>query len=105
MVRRLVEHEHVDAGIDQFRQREPSLFSTGKIAHVFVNVVTGEQELRQKRAQLTGSSSRWRDATQLHDDLVAIVEIVELLRVITDLHFRAPTNLARERRKLVEDRL
>src|SRR6185369_4409352 len=57
-----------------------------------------------ERPQLTRRCSRWRHTTQLHNDLVAIVEIVQLLRVVSDLNLRAPTNLTSKRRKLVEYR-
>src|SRR5713226_7844286 len=53
MIRRLVEHQHVSARINQLGQRESSLLSAGKIAHVFVNVVADKQKLCQKRSQLT----------------------------------------------------
>src|ERR1043166_9646164 len=102
MVGRLVEHQHVHTRVDQLRQRESSLLAPRKISHVFVNVVAGKQKLREERSQFSGGSSRRRDAAQLHDDLVAIVQIVELLCVVTNLNLRTPTNLAAKRIKFVQ---
>src|SRR6185369_7730377 len=100
----LVEHEHVHARVDQLREGESSLLTARQIAHVFVNVVTGEQELREKRSQLAGSRRRRRDAAQLHNYLVAVVEIVKLLRVVTNLNLRAPADFTAERLELFEYR-
>ena len=105
MVCRLIEHQHIHARIDQLRQRQSSLLATGQIADVLVNVVAGEKKLREKRSQLAGGRARRRHATQLHDDLVAIVQIIELLRVVANLDFCAPTNLTGERWNLVQNRL
>src|SRR5689334_3479529 len=104
MVRRLVEHQHVHARVDQLRERESSLLTARKISHVLVNIITGKQKLGEKRSQLTGSRSRRRDAAQLHDDLVAIIEIVELLRVVANLNLRAPTHLTANWIELVQYR-
>src|SRR5712691_11649020 len=50
MISRLVEHEHVHPRVNQLGQRESSLLSAGKIAHVLVNVIADKQKLRQKRS-------------------------------------------------------
>src|SRR5688500_5601153 len=101
MVRRLIQNQNVYTRVDQLCERQSSLLTTGEISDVLVNVVTGKQKLRQERSQLTSSSTRRRNATQLHDDLVAIVEIVELLCVVSNLNFCTPTNFAAERHDLV----
>src|SRR5258708_16899483 len=86
MIRRLVEHEHVHARIDQLGQRESSLLSAGKIAHMLVDVIADEQKLRQKRSQLACGRARRRYPAQFHDDLISVVERFELLRVIANLN-------------------
>src|SRR5689334_14016068 len=48
----LVQHQHVNARIDQFGQRESSLLSSGQVANVFVDIVTEEKKLREERTQL-----------------------------------------------------
>src|SRR5712692_4077290 len=102
MICRLVEHQNVYARINQLGQRESSLLSAGKIAHVFVNVIADKQKLCQKRSQLACRRIRGSDAAQFHDDLVAVVEVLELLRVIAKLNLRAPAQLARQRWNLAE---
>src|SRR5215212_4967096 len=104
MVSRLVKDENVHARVDQLRQGESSLLTTGKIAHVLVDVVASEEKLRQKRAQLAGRRTRRRNATQLHHDFVAIIEIVELLGVVTNLNFCAPAHFTTQRPELVQNR-
>src|SRR5690349_4382795 len=104
MVRRLVEHQHVHTRIDQLREGESSLLTAREILDVLVDVVAGKQKLREERSELTGSGTRRRHTTQLHDDLVTIVEIVELLCVITDLDLRAPAHFAAEWLELLEYR-
>src|SRR5882724_10078925 len=95
MIRRLVKHQDVDSGINEFGERESSLLSTRQIAYVLVNVIAREQKLSQERTQLAGGCRRWRDPTQLHDNFVSIVEVFQLLRVVTDFDFTAPTKLSR----------
>src|SRR5687767_1323900 len=102
MVCRLVQDQNVNARVDQLSESQPALLTARKISDVLVNVVTGKQKLRQERTQLTRSSSRRSNTTQLHDDLVAIVEIVELLCVVSNLNFSAPTNFTTEWRNLVQ---
>src|SRR5437667_8584279 len=51
MIRRLVEHQDIDARINQLCERESSLLSTGQIAHVLVNVIAKEKKFCQKRSQ------------------------------------------------------
>src|ERR1051325_6979513 len=104
MVRRLIEHQNVHARVDQLREGEPSLLAARKISTVLVNIVTEKKKLREKRTQLTRRGIRWRHTTQLHNDLVAIVQVVELLRVVSNLDFCSPTNLAAEWRNLVQYR-
>ena len=53
MISRLVQHQHVYARVDELRQREPSLLAAGEITHVLVHVIAEEEELGQKRSQLT----------------------------------------------------
>src|SRR6266849_8947884 len=103
MICRLVEYQHIDARIDQLRQRQSSLLAAGKIAHVLVNVVAGEKKLCQKGTQLACRCTGRRHAPQFHDDLVSIIKIVELLRVVTYLNLRAPANLASQRRNLLQN--
>ena len=50
MICRLIEHQNVHARVNQLGQRESSLLSAGKIAHVFVNVIADKQKLSQKRS-------------------------------------------------------
>src|SRR5690349_7564906 len=102
MVCRLIENQHIHARVDQLSQRESSLLATGNVSDVLVDVIPGKEKLREERPQLTCCGSRGRDATQFHNDLVTIVEIVELLRLISDLHFCSPTNFTAQRLKLFE---
>src|SRR5256714_8315497 len=103
VIRRLVKHQDVDSGINEFGERESSLLSTRQIADVLVDVIAREEKLSQKRTQFAGSRRRRRDPTQLHDDFVSIVEVFQLLRVIADFDFAAPTDLDRQRWNLYED--
>ena len=93
MVRGLIEHKNVDARIDQLRQGESSLFATGKISDMFVNIVAGKEKLREKRAQLTRGRTRRRHTAQLHNDFVAIVELPGVDKV--DLQIEAKENTIR----------
>src|SRR5882724_7119424 len=95
VIRRLVKHQNVDSGINEFGERKSSLLSAGQIAYVLVNVIAREKKLSQEPTQLAGRRRRGRDPAQLHDDFVSIVEVFQLLRVITDFDFTAPTKLAR----------
>src|SRR5438309_2197758 len=104
VVRRFVEQQHIDARVDQLRQREPSFLSTGKIAHMLVNVVAKKKKLCEKRSQLAGGSVCRSHAAQFHDDLVSVVEVFELLRIVTNLNFGAPSQVARQGWNLAEDR-
>src|SRR6476660_6292895 len=97
MVRRLIQNQNVYSGINQFGQRESSLLPAGKVTHVLVDVVAHEKKLCQKGSQLAACRRGRRNPTQLHNDFVAVVEILELLRVITNLDFAAPAELARKR--------
>src|ERR1044071_1312817 len=90
MVGRLVQDKHVDARIDQLGESETAFLAARQIAHMLVNIVAREEKLGEEGRQLTATRARKRNATQFHDDLVAIVQIVQLLRVVTDLNFRAP---------------
>src|SRR2546425_3121274 len=63
---------------------------------MFVNVVAEEKKLCEKRSQLAGGSVCRSDAPQFHDDLVSVVEVFELLRIVTNLNFGAPTQVARQ---------
>src|SRR5207245_7272552 len=90
------------ARVDQLGQRQSSLLSAGKISHVFVNIITKEEKLRQKGPQLSRRGIRRRDQTELHYYLVAIVEVLELLRVVTNFHLRTPTHFACQRGNLAE---
>src|SRR5258708_18584124 len=94
MIRRFVEHEHVHARIDQLGQRESSLLSAGEIAHMLVDVIADKQKLRQKGSQLACRRTRRRYTAQFHDDLIAVVEVFELLGVVANLNLRAPAQLA-----------
>src|SRR5436190_24081074 len=103
MVRRLVQDQNVDSGINQFCQRESSLLSAGEVADMFKNVVANEKKLCQECSQLAAGGRGWRHPPQLHNDFVAFVEIVELLRVITNFDFTAPAKLACERRDFAQN--
>src|SRR5204863_5053552 len=77
----------------------------GQIAHVLIDVVAKEKKLCEKRSQFAGGRGGRCHATHLHDDLVSLIEIFELLRVIADLNLAAPTNLAGQSWNLAENRL
>src|SRR5256714_3368355 len=104
MVGWFIKHQHVNARINQLRQGESSLLSAGEIADVLVNVIAGEKKLRKKRTQLARCRTRGRDASQLHNDLISLVEVFKLLRVITNSNFTSPTNLAVQRGNFAENR-
>jgi hypothetical protein len=103
VVRRLVQHQHIHAGVDQFREGQSSLLSARQVANMLVNVVAKEKKPGQERSQITRRRRGGRDATQFHDYFVPVVEIFELLSVIADFDFAAPAKLARDRRNLTED--
>ena len=94
MVGRFIQHQDVYAGIDQLRERESSLLSSRKIAYVLVNLIAKKEKLGEKRSSVAGCRRGRSDPTQLHDDLVTLIEILQLLRVVTSLDFAAPTNLS-----------
>src|SRR5438132_11770265 len=71
---------------------------------MFVNVVAKKKKLCEKRSQLTGGSVCRSNAAQFHDDLVSIVEVFELLRIVTNLNFGAPSQVARQGWNSAEDR-
>src|SRR5439155_26197052 len=52
MIRRLIEEHQVSAEGHDFRERQPSAFSTGPIAGLLVNIVIEERELREVPANL-----------------------------------------------------
>ena len=70
---------------------------------MFVNVVAKEKKLCEKRSQLAGGSVYRGNAAQFHDDLVSVVEVFELLRIVTNLNFGAPSQVARQSRNFSED--
>src|SRR6266550_1617481 len=71
---------------------------------MLIDIVAGEKNFGQKRAQLARSCTGRRHPSQLHDDLIAIIQVIQLLRVVTNLHFGAPLNLTRKRRDFRENR-
>ena len=54
MIGGLVEHQHIDARIDQLRQRQSALLAAGKIANMFVNIIAGKMKFSQKGTQFAG---------------------------------------------------
>src|SRR2546421_4927759 len=54
VIRRLVKHQDVDSGINEFGEREPSLLSAGQIAYVLIDVIAREKKLCQERTQFAG---------------------------------------------------
>ena len=103
MVRWLIEYQHIYTRIDQLRQCESALLAARQIPNVLVNVVASEKKFRQERTQFAGSRARRRNSSQFHDDLVSIIEVVELLGVVTYLDFRTPANFAGEWRRLFQN--
>src|ERR1043165_1348916 len=65
MVRRLVEHKHVDARVDQLGQSEPPLFAARRVTNLLVNVVAREKKLGEKGTQLARRGVGQSDAPQL----------------------------------------
>jgi hypothetical protein len=91
MVGGLVVHQYVNTRVDNFARASLPFSPPERSLHMFIDIVTCKQKLREKRTQFTGSRIRWRDASQLHDDLVPVIKIIKLLRVISDLYFGPPT--------------
>src|SRR5215467_11826000 len=70
---------------------------------MFVNIVAKEKKLRQERSQFAGGRGRRRHPPQLHNDFISLIEVFELLRVVTDFNLAAPTNLSRQRRQFSQN--
>src|SRR4030081_727016 len=70
---------------------------------MFVNVISTKVKFPEKATKLAGSGRCWSDSSQFHNDLIAVIEIVELLGVITNLDLCAPTNFAGEWRDLSQN--
>src|SRR5262245_46421688 len=104
MVGRLVEDKHVDARVDQFRQRQSSLLSARKRRDRLENVVAGEEKSPQESAQLAVGNGRRGDSAQLFDHGVALVDDLQTLVVITDADAGAPTPVPVERLLFAQDR-
>src|SRR5437016_309193 len=71
---------------------------------MFINIVAGKKKLGQKRAQFPGRCTGRRHPSQFHDDLVAIVKVIQLLRVVTNLDLCTPLNFTRQRGDFRENR-
>src|SRR5688572_16932781 len=70
---------------------------------MFVNVISSEEKLGEKRTQLTRGCTRQSNPAQLHNDFIPVIEVVELLRIVANLHFCAPANFSGERSNLLQD--
>src|SRR4051794_15597274 len=72
---------------------------------MLINVVAREQKLSEERTQFARSHRRRSYPTQLHNDLIAVIEVIELLRIITNIYFCAPGSLTFQGWHLIQNRL
>src|SRR5688500_7062198 len=70
---------------------------------MFVNIISSEEKLGEKRTQLTCGCTGQSNPAQLHNDFIPVIEVVELLRIVANLHFCAPANFSSERWNLLQD--
>src|SRR4029078_13637113 len=103
VIRWLVEHKDILLRVDQLRKREAAFLAAGEGANTFLYVFAKEKEPGEKPAKLNILHRRG-DTTHLADHVVPFVQVIEALRVVADIRFRAPAHASLKGRDLAKQR-